>query len=135
MEEQELYSKWLLRPHNLEVRKAYTQYLREQVKIVSPHGIIIWGIITLIFLGVTLKANEFKLLMVPEKQTMGPNCVFFIISGAQCISILIPYLFGQKYMAAFEFITPMFALCFLLLVVPTFFDAPKKSNYLVNATL
>jgi hypothetical protein len=62
MEKKELYSKWLLRPHNLEVRRAYKEYLREQVKLVSPFGIIIWGIITLFFLGVTLKKNEFKLL-------------------------------------------------------------------------
>ena len=66
MEEQELYSKWLLRPHNLEVRKAYTQYLREQVKLVSPPGIIIWGIITLIFLGVSFLKHEFKLLEGPD---------------------------------------------------------------------
>jgi hypothetical protein len=73
--------------------------------------------------------------MVPEKETIGPNCVFFIISGAQFISILIPYLFGKKYMEAFEFITPMFALFFLVLLIPTFAEAPKTSTYIANITL
>ena len=70
-----------------------------------------------------------------EKGAMGPNFVVFIISGAQFISILIPYLFGMKYMAAFEFITPMFALCFFVILIPTFTEAPKTSTYMAKATL
>jgi hypothetical protein len=73
--------------------------------------------------------------MVPGKEAMGPNCVFFIIAGSQVISIFIPYLVGKKYMAAFEFITPIFALCFFVLVIPTFTEAPKSSTYIADATL
>jgi hypothetical protein len=72
---------------------------------------------------------------VPNKEAMGPNFVFFLISGAQFISILIPYLFGKKYMAAYEFITPLFAVCFLIIVIPTFAEAPKTSTYMAKATL
>jgi hypothetical protein len=66
---------------------------------------------------------------------MGPNFVFFIVSGAQFISILIPYLVGKKYMAAFEFITPIFVFCFFVLIIPTFEEAPKTSSYMAKATL
>jgi hypothetical protein len=66
---------------------------------------------------------------------MGPNFVFFIISGAQFMSILFPYLVGKKYIAAFEFITPIFAFCFFVLIIPTFAEAPKTSTYMAKATL
>jgi hypothetical protein len=66
---------------------------------------------------------------------MGPDFVFFIVSGAQFISILIPYLVGKKYIAAFEFITPMFVLCFFVLIIPTFAEAPKTSSYMAKSTL
>jgi hypothetical protein len=74
---------------------------------------------------------------VPEKEALGPNVVFFILSGSQCISILIPYLVGKKYMAAFEFTTPIFSLFFFLLLIPTFSENPKlkTSTYMAKGTL
>ena len=38
-------------------------------------------------------------------------------------------------MAAYELITPMFAFCFFVILIPTFAEAPKTSTYMAKATL
>ena len=114
----------LIRPDNSEMSRKYTEYVRSQVQIVSPAGLIIIGIITIIPLIPTLIKRELPQL----SDTIKPNAAVFLLSLTLTLSILVCYLIGRKHSIASEFVSPLFTLCFLLFCIPTFYENPKEAK-------
>ena len=95
LEKKQHYSKFLLRPNKLEMREAYNEYLREEVRTVMPLGSLIIGLVTLVFLVMSIVKGEFK--EIAEKNIVGPNLMFFFMASALFFSISICYLLSKKY--------------------------------------
>ena len=119
-------------PKDPEMRSKYVEYLRSQVQLVSPAGILILGLLTLISLIPAVTRKEFHDL----GETIKPDVALFFLSLALTANISGCYLLSFKNTIASEFVSPLLTLCFILFCIPTYFERDaKKATILAKSTL
>ena len=122
----------LTTPKDSEMRSKYVEYLRSQVQLVSPAGIIILGVLTLISLIPAITNKQFQVL----GETIKPDVGVFFLSLAFTANISVCYLISRKHPIASEFVSPLLTICFILFCVPTYYERDaKKATILTKNTL
>ena len=101
------------------MQEAYKEYLRAEVKSVSPIGSLIVGIVIIVFIVMTIVKGESRNLV--EKHVIGPNLMYLFMAVALFLSITISYLLSRKYTWASECVTPCFLFLNILLGIPLYY--------------
>ena len=99
----------------------------------SPYGIGLLGLVSIVSLIFTLLKGEHKTLTT--KGEIGPNLINFFLMMSLTLTILVCYVVSKKHLLATEFVTPVFVLCFALCATPLYYDSLKEPTIIANQSM